>query len=61
MVARLRRPPRAAACAALALLVNVASASQMGGFGSSMMSLSSKDVLEQLKNLYAEKLRPLEQ
>ena len=33
----------------------------MGGFGSSMMSLSSKDVLEQLKNLYAEKLRPLEQ
>ena len=42
-------------------LLDAASAAQMGGFGSSMMSLSSKDVLEQLKNLYAAKLKPLEE
>jgi EH domain-containing protein 3 len=33
----------------------------MGGFGSSMLTLSSGEILEQLKQLYATKLKPLEQ
>jgi EH domain-containing protein 1 len=33
---------------------------RLGGFGSSMMALSDATILEKLKQLYAEKLRPLE-
>ena len=49
----------------LASVVNVATAldggKSMGGFGSSMLAMSDASILERLKNLYVEKLRPLEQ
>ena len=44
----------------LALALDGRAGSSMGGFGSSMLTLSDSAILDRLKQLYATKLRPLE-